>query len=84
MRKPKDNDAIMASARQGLALNLKELAIATGYGYSTVRVWHKNGTPPLDGKITRREAIAWRKSYEKSRPVELPHKTNAIFRHPLL
>lgn len=84
MRKTIDKDEILSRAREGLALNLKELAVATGYGYSTVRGWHSNGMPLLDGKITRSEALAWRKKYERSRPLELQSDHSTVLRHPLL
>jgi len=75
---------IITRAREGMALNLKELAIATGYGYSTVRCWHTNGMPLLDGKITRSEALAWRRKYEKFKPVESPLENYTVSHHPLL
>ena len=84
MRRKIDNDEVLARARDGLALNLKELAVATGYGYSTVRVWHSNGMPLLDGKITRSEALAWRRKYEKSKPVESQSDHSTVLHHPLL
>ena len=79
-----DKDEILSRAREGLALNLKELAIATGYGYSTVRNWHSNGMPLLDGKITRSEALAWRKKYERSKPQESRFLPPSLEHHPLL
>ena len=84
MRRKIDKDEALARAREGLALNLKELAIATGYGYSTVRGWHHNGMPLLDGKITRSEALAWRRKYEKSKPVGSPPENSSVLHHPLL
>ena len=84
MRRKIDKEEILARAREGLALNLKELAVATGYGYSTVRGWHYNGMPLLDGKITRTEALAWRRKYEKAKPVELPRGNSIVSHHPLL
>ena len=84
MRRKIDKEEILARAREGLALNLKELAVATGYGYSTVRGWHYNGMPLLDGKITRGEALAWRKKYERSKPVESQPENSTVSHHPLL
>lgn len=75
---------IITRAREGMALNLKELAIATGYGYSTVRCWHTNGMPLLDGKITRSEALAWRRKYERSKPVGSQSDHSTVLHHPLL
>ena len=84
MRRKIDKGEILARAREGLALNLKELSVAAGYGYSTVRGWHYNGMPLLDGKITRSEALAWRKKYEKSKPVESLPENSIVLHHPLL
>ena len=84
MRKKIDKDEILSRAREGLALNLKELAIATGYGYSTVRGWHGNGMSLIDGKITRSEALAWRRRYEKSKPLESQSGNSTVLHHPLL
>ena len=84
MRKTILKNEILARAREGLALNLKELAIATGYGYSTVRGWHYNGMPLLDGKTTRSEALAWRKKYEKTKPLESRSLSPILEHHPLL
>lgn len=84
MRKKLSQDEIIVRARMGLALNLQELAIATGYGYSTVRGWHDNGMPLLDGKITRKEALGWRRRYEKTKPQELQPLTHTVSHHPLL
>jgi hypothetical protein len=84
MKKQLSPEEIMIRARGGMALNLKELAVATGYGYSTVRGWHLNGMPLLDGKITRKEALTWRKEYEKSKPVESLSESPTVLHHPLL
>src|SRR5713101_3325450 len=41
----------------GMAVNLKELAVVTGYDYATVRHW---GVPLFDRKITKLEFSAWK------------------------
>lgn len=50
---------VRAKADKGLALNLREVAIVTGYGYRQVRDWN---LPLLSGKITWTEFIAWKAS----------------------
>ena len=62
----------------------QELAVASGYGYSTVRQWHANGMPLIDGKITLREALAWRKQYEKAKRSESQSPIPTVLHHPLL
>jgi hypothetical protein len=42
----------------GMAVNLKELAVATGYDYATVRRW---GVPLFDRKITKLEFNEWKR-----------------------
>lgn len=54
-----DRDEVMWKAKNGLALTLKELAIATGYGYSQWCTWKAQGLPLLAKKITLRKALAW-------------------------
>jgi hypothetical protein len=56
MRRKYSKDEVLLRARQGMALNMKELAIATGYGYSKVRAWRDNGLPLIDGRITLADA----------------------------
>jgi hypothetical protein len=52
----------------GIACNLKEVAVVTGYYYAHVRRW---GLPLFDGKITRSEFITWkRKKMEETKPNE--------------
>lgn len=84
MRRKYSDDEVRARAKQGMALNLQELAIATGYGYSTIRGWHENGMPLLDGRITMREALAWRKQYERTRQLGLRSQIPTVSHHPLL
>jgi hypothetical protein len=42
----------------GMACNLKEVAVVTGYYYAQVRRWD---LPLFDGKITRSEFLAWKR-----------------------
>ena len=42
----------------GMAVNLKELAVVTGYDYATVRRW---GVPLFDRKITKLEFNEWKR-----------------------
>jgi hypothetical protein len=56
-----EKDAVLKKAKDGLALKLWELAIASGYSYNQIRIWKRQGLPLLDGKITLADAIKWRK-----------------------
>jgi hypothetical protein len=51
----------------GIACNLKEVAIVTGYYYAQVRRW---GLPLFEGKITRSEFIAWKRKRMADRHVD--------------
>lgn len=42
----------------GMALNLKEVAVVTGYDYGRVRRW---GVPLFAGKITKSEFESWKR-----------------------
>jgi hypothetical protein len=84
MRLKFPNDEVIKRAKQGMALNLQELAIATGYGYSTVRTWHDNGMPLLDGRITMKDALVWRKRYERTKPLGSQSQIPTVSHHPLL
>jgi hypothetical protein len=84
MRRKYSNDEVLARAKQGMALNLKELAIATGYGYSKVREWHDHGLPLIDGRITLADARAWLKSYHKTKRRECRASESDHEHHPLL
>ena len=56
----------------GMAVNLKELAVVTGYDYATVRRW---GVPLFDRKITKLEFNEWKREQgkleikERNRPI---------------
>lgn len=84
MRRKYSDDEVLARAKQGMALNMWELHIATGRGYSTIREWHENGMPLLDGRITLKEALAWRREYEKSKQLESQSLIPTVLHHPLL
>ena len=84
MRRKYSDEEVRARAKQGMALNLQELATATGYGYSTIRIWHENGMPLLDGRITMKEALAWRKQYERTKQSGSQSQTRTVLHHPLL
>jgi hypothetical protein len=81
MRVRRTEAEIFESAKRGAALLLKELGVASGYGYSTVRKWKAMGMPLIDGRITMRDALAWRKSLM---PSELPVDFATVSHHPLL
>ena len=56
----------------GMAVNLKELAVVNGYDYATVRRW---GVPLFDRKITKLEFNDWKREQsrigieEKKQPI---------------
>jgi hypothetical protein len=77
------DDAIHANAARGMALNMTELAIATGYGESTIRKWKAEGLPLVSGRITKADALEWRRGYEVRRR-ELPRENYTVAHHPLL
>ncbi len=85
MRKALSFDEIMHRAKLGMALNLGQLATATGYGYSTIQKWHKMGMPLIDGRITLQDAWAWRKAHAAANIEPSPLKQHQdVMRHPLL
>jgi hypothetical protein len=84
MRLKFTDEKIRLRANLGLALNRRELAIATGYGYSTVRAWCEKGMPLIDGRITMRDAMAWRKRHEKAMRLESQSQIPTVLHHPLL
>ncbi len=81
-RRRYSNEEIIRRARQGLALNLRELAIAMGYGYSTVQKWHKHGLPLVDGRISLEEAKVWLVAYGEAQRATKPRID--VSHHPLL
>jgi hypothetical protein len=54
-----DRDEVMWKAQNGLALSLKELSVASGYGYSHWRAWKAQGLPLIAGKIPLKKAVEW-------------------------
>lgn len=48
----------------GMAVNLKQLAVVTGYDYATVRRW---GVPLFAGKITKSEFESWKREAKLQR-----------------
>jgi hypothetical protein len=56
----------------GMAVNLKELAVVTGYDYATVRRW---GVPLFDRKITKLEFNKWKHEQGK---LEIKEKEQLI------
>jgi hypothetical protein len=81
---------IFQRAKNDLPLSLRELSVASGHCYSIVKRWRKNGLPMLDGRITLKEALEWRRSQEpvKSQPETRPQveiePPASIAGHPLL
>ena len=84
MRVKLSKQEIVRRAEQGLALNLRQLAVATGYCYSIVRQWKKDGLPLKYGKITLADAYAWLKRFAKVKPPESPASESGCEHHPLL
>ena len=54
-----DPERVLWKAKNGLALNLKELTLATGYGYTHWRTWKARGLPLIAGKIPLKKALDW-------------------------
>jgi hypothetical protein len=84
MRVKLSKQEIVRRAKQGLALNLRQLAVATGYCYSIVRQWKKDGLPLKYGKITLADACAWLKKFAKIKQQESPASASGCEHHPLL
>ena len=84
MRPKFSKEEIIRRAKRGLALNLAQLAVATGYCYSIVRQWKKDGLPLKYGKITLADASAWLKQFAKIKPKESPALVSGCEHHPLL
>ena len=82
-RKYSDED-VKTRAKQGLALNLRQLATASGYCYSIVRQWKKDGLPLKYGKITLADAYAWLKRFAKIKPRESRASVSGHEHHRLL
>ena len=84
MRVKLSKQEIVRRAKQGLAINLRQLAVATGYCYSIVRQWKKDGLPLKYGKITLADAYAWLKKFAKVKLQESPTSESGCEHHPLL
>ncbi len=52
----------LCKAIAGMALNLRELSTALGYSQATMGQWKRAGMPLVDWKITRHDALVWRKN----------------------
>lgn len=52
---------VLEKVRLGYALTLLELAVKTGYSYTTVRSWQLRGLPVLDGKVTFEDFQIWKR-----------------------
>ena len=77
------DEVIREHAGLGMALNMTELSIVTGWGESTIRKWKQEGLPLIDGRITKEDAIAWRRAYLAKRE-ESPRENYTVSHHPLL
>ena len=62
-RTRRSHDEILQRAKDGLALNPGELAVALGYSPRVISQWLADGLPLVDGKLPMKEAWAWRKNY---------------------
>jgi hypothetical protein len=79
MKKLLTHDEIHRLAALGAFLNLKQLSIVTGFCYSTVHKWRREGLPLIDGKITLADALAWL----KAKPQQVSLQDVGIREHPL-
>ena len=62
---------VMALVDAGFPLSLRELAVATGYSYTSVRGWKGMGLPILSGRVSWEDFLAWKRiklGLESSRP----------------
>ena len=55
---------LLWKAKQGMALNLSELSIASGYSYSTWKRWHARGLPLVAGRISLSEGMKWARKHQ--------------------
>jgi hypothetical protein len=55
-----DFATIKAKSDVGLALNLRELSVRTGFGYTQVRRWILVGLPVFHGKVFWGDFVAWK------------------------
>ncbi len=51
----------MALVDCGFVLSLRELAVATGYSYSSFRGWKRMGLPILSGRVTWDDFQSWKR-----------------------
>ncbi len=58
--------AIHRRSEAGEALFLWELTVVSGYSYSTLQKWRREGLPLVDGKLPWKEAWEWRKAYVRA------------------
>ncbi len=75
-RKPLSSAEIHKRAKLGLALNLRELAVALGYSARTLQQWKADGLPLVDGKLPVKEAWAWRKKFLREQPQASPQESS--------
>ena len=67
-----DRDEVMWKAQNGLALSLKELSVASGYGYSQWRSWKMQGLPLIAGKIPLKKAVEWVEQWAQAGRSQVP------------
>lgn len=56
-----DRKKVLAKIARGEQINLKELAVYCGQGYSVVRAWQDQGLPILGGKLFLDDFVIWRR-----------------------
>jgi len=79
MKKQLSPEEIHRRAKLGAFLNLKQFSIVTGFCYSTVHKWRREGLPLIDGKITLADALAWL----RTKPQQVSLRDVGIREHPL-
>lgn len=68
-----DRNETIWKAKNGLALRLKELAVASGYSYSQWRIWKAQGLPLIAGRIPLKKAQDWiERKAAQERPEDQP------------
>jgi len=70
-----DRDEVMWKAQNGLALSLKELSVASGYGYSQWRSWKVQGLPLIAGKIPLKKAVEWVENWAQADQSQAPRQS---------
>lgn len=78
----KEIEEALNKARADMTLSLRELALALGYSYLTILKWKKDGLPLIDSRITKGEALAWRRKHLGHETYLIENQIPASLRQP--